>query len=675
MSFSAEAPEIEKHETVPSQEGADGLDKPESYHAQEQHPPVAKTESSVKSPSATMLQEEAENVDTREQVLPQQRVSFSLSPTSSVMETSGSDESPLEQSQSSPREPTFLPLLHDRDFAAQPMLEAVHMAVNPPQTPQISRTSTEKLPSSQRATSLASLSEACDIPLPASPASSSSQCSDDLPFSAPRSEEANARSLRSASVAPGSYPDSDMAEDTPRQTPSLTPREQILDIFQSSADSEPERNRKTSAYSSETDLFDDREIPIAYSISHSKVDQTRDSEHIPVDAKTAGANQVEQMEGPLSHTSSNRKYSISHSSSSREQSISHPSSNREQSISHPSSSPEQSISHPSSNREQSISHPSSSREQSISHPASSREQSISHPFSNQDYRQEQYMPEMLAEDKPNIDPSSIDIGDNGTSALLRYPDDTNQLGLKYGKRRKSSITTLATTPRDAETVSMNENGSFTGLDADLSSMKPLLASTDKSIASDQTSRRSFEKNDVNNVDVANFGEKVISDQNPSLICTSTNPVAKNSSAPGSPLEVEVQGEASLLPLPIATPESQSSLIAPASLSSPGIAVKEVAGKQAPPLSPQIAPNTNGGSSQTQQEGQHFIPLGESDEFHGPTKLPTNKRKIYLRKARYLVLREPILNVVLGRQIGSQAKVALRRLADGELIVIEPPRSL
>ncbi|KAI4158396.1 MAG: hypothetical protein LQ342_007482 [Letrouitia transgressa] len=739
MSFSAEAPEIEKHETGPSQEAADGLNEPELYHVQEQHPQVAKIESPAKTASITLPQGEAELVDTREQVLPQQHVSFSLSPTSSVVETSESDTSPLEQSQPSPREQTFLPLLHDRDFAAESTLEEVHMAVSPPQTPQTSRTSTEKLPPSQRVASLASISEACDIPLPASPASSSSQSSGDRPSGTPKSEEGNARSLRSASVAPGSYPDSDIAEDTPRQTPSLTPREQILDVFQSSADSESEKNRKTSSYSSETDLLGDRKGSIAYSISHNQADQTIDREHMPVDARTVETNQVEQRERSISpssnwehsisHPSSSREHSISHISSNREHSISHPlscrehsishpldsrehsishplgsrehsishplgsrehsishpsssrersispSSNWEYSISHPSSSPEHSISHPSSNREQSISHPSSSPEHSISHPSSNRERSISHPFRNQDYRQEQYIPEILAEGKPNIESSSTDTGDNGTTALLHCSDDSSQMRLEYDKRRKSSITTSAATPKDGETVSMNENESLAESDAELSSMKPLLASTDKGIASDQNSRRSFEENDVNDIDVAAVEEKVISDQDPSLIRTSTNLPKKNSSASGVSLEVKDQGEASLLPFPKTTPGSQSSLTNPASPSSPGIAVKKTGGIQAPPLSPQVAPNTNAEAAQHQQEGKHFIPLGESDELQGPIKLPTNKRKIYLRKARYLVLREPILNVVLGRQIGSQAKVALRRLADGELIVIEPPRSL
>lgn len=56
------------------------------------------------------------------------------------------------------------------------------------------------------------------------------------------------------------------------------------------------------------------------------------------------------------------------------------------------------------------------------------------------------------------------------------------------------------------------------------------------------------------------------------------------------------------------------------------------------------------------------------------KLPTKRRKLYVRKARYAVLRQPILNALLGRQVGAQAKVALKKLADGELFVIEPPTS-
>ncbi|KAL8642859.1 MAG: hypothetical protein Q9228_000506 [Teloschistes exilis] len=70
----------------------------------------------------------------------------------------------------------------------------------------------------------------------------------------------------------------------------------------------------------------------------------------------------------------------------------------------------------------------------------------------------------------------------------------------------------------------------------------------------------------------------------------------------------------------------------------------------------------------------FLALGEALPDQRAIKLPTKRRKLYVRKARYAMLRQPILNAVLGRQVGAQAKVALKKLADGELLVIEPPTS-
>ncbi|KAL9586683.1 MAG: hypothetical protein Q9212_000752 [Teloschistes hypoglaucus] len=70
----------------------------------------------------------------------------------------------------------------------------------------------------------------------------------------------------------------------------------------------------------------------------------------------------------------------------------------------------------------------------------------------------------------------------------------------------------------------------------------------------------------------------------------------------------------------------------------------------------------------------FVALGEVLPDQRAIKLPTKRRKLYVRKARYAVLRQPILNALVGRQVGAQAKVALKKLADGELFVIEPPTS-
>ncbi|KAL8694052.1 MAG: hypothetical protein Q9218_001230 [Villophora microphyllina] len=71
----------------------------------------------------------------------------------------------------------------------------------------------------------------------------------------------------------------------------------------------------------------------------------------------------------------------------------------------------------------------------------------------------------------------------------------------------------------------------------------------------------------------------------------------------------------------------------------------------------------------------FVALGEVSPDQRAIKLPTKRRKLYVRKVRYAMLRQPILDAVLGRQVGAQAKIALKKLANGELLVIEPPSSL
>ncbi|KAL9028395.1 MAG: hypothetical protein Q9196_003239 [Gyalolechia fulgens] len=109
---------------------------------------------------------------------------------------------------------------------------------------------------------------------------------------------------------------------------------------------------------------------------------------------------------------------------------------------------------------------------------------------------------------------------------------------------------------------------------------------------------------------------------------------------------------------------------------PKIVIKDASeaesSRQSPPLrAPATTPVQDGS---TPRRRATFIALGDPSD-QGPVRLPMKRRKLYLRKARYHVLRQPVLNVTLGRQVGAQAKLALRKLANGELIIIEPPASL
>lgn len=54
----------------------------------------------------------------------------------------------------------------------------------------------------------------------------------------------------------------------------------------------------------------------------------------------------------------------------------------------------------------------------------------------------------------------------------------------------------------------------------------------------------------------------------------------------------------------------------------------------------------------------------------PVLPPLKRRKLYLRKARNLVMREIVLEMMLGRQLAGQTKPALRTLAHGERLLPE-----
>ncbi|KAI4260438.1 MAG: hypothetical protein LQ352_000300 [Teloschistes flavicans] len=114
-----------------------------------------------------------------------------------------------------------------------------------------------------------------------------------------------------------------------------------------------------------------------------------------------------------------------------------------------------------------------------------------------------------------------------------------------------------------------------------------------------------------------------------------------------------------------------------SLPPPAIVVRDASEAEeslrTPPL---VAPATTPVQDDSlPQRRATFVALGEVLPDQRAIKLPTKRRRLYVRKARYAVLRQPILNAVLGRQVGAQAKMALKKLADGELLVIEPPTSL
>ncbi|KAL9055488.1 MAG: hypothetical protein Q9206_003115 [Seirophora lacunosa] len=244
--------------------------------------------------------------------------------------------------------------------------------------------------------------------------------------------------------------------------------------------------------------------------------------------------------------------------------------------------------------------------------------------------------------------------------------------------RKSSVAASQTNGDNVDTSTLHERESLAPSDADNSSLLPLLSSS----PGDARSSRFSESMD--DYDRATAGTKAgkqaeVRHQKGS----DTPPVVDDLSSPSSISSLDVSQEEETgretasehtAPL-VGNGESRSR--AGTSLPAPKIVVKEASeaedSLQSPPLrAPTTTPVQEGSFPRRQTT---FAALGEPSDHQGHVKLPMKRRKLYVRKARYAVLRQPILKAALGRQVGAQTKIALKKLANGELIVIEPPTSM
>ena len=61
--------------------------------------------------------------------------------------------------------------------------------------------------------------------------------------------------------------------------------------------------------------------------------------------------------------------------------------------------------------------------------------------------------------------------------------------------------------------------------------------------------------------------------------------------------------------------------------------------------------------------------------NAPDLPPLRKRKSFIRKARNLAARQAFLNATLGRQVAAETKPVLRRMANGEMVVVEEGHSI
>ncbi|KAL8762002.1 MAG: hypothetical protein Q9184_001949 [Pyrenodesmia sp. 2 TL-2023] len=238
--------------------------------------------------------------------------------------------------------------------------------------------------------------------------------------------------------------------------------------------------------------------------------------------------------------------------------------------------------------------------------------------------------------------------------------------------RTSSIATSHKDTDKADTSTLHDQESVAPSDADNSSLLPLLSSS----PGDARSSHFSEFLDDNNT----AARGTISEKRPDMIqgmgidippkADGRSSLSTISSSVGSGMAETADRWA-----PDDSGEGPSH--ARSSLPAPKILVKDVSevedlSHSPPPRAPTTTPVHEGSAPRRKAT---FAALGELPDHQEPTRLSMKKRKLYVRKARYAVLRQPILNATLGRQVGGQAKLALKKLANGELVVIEPPRNL
>lgn len=275
-----------------------------------------------------------------------------------------------------------------------------------------------------------------------------------------------------------------------------------------------------------------------------------------------------------------------------------------------------------------------------------------------------------------LDPK--DLAPQKDRDLFLRPSQTSGRREGSPSSRASSIAISQKETEAADTSTLHERESLAPSDADNSSLLPLLSSSPR----DAHSSRFSESLDDNELPTRNTKSgkqpeavhRAGTDSPPivdDLSSLSTIDSSKSSEAEG--LEMRRTSEYTFPPADNGEGPSHTA----SSLPTPKIVVKDASEAEDSLHSPPLrAPTTTPVQGSTPpRRTATFAALGEASDHQGPVKLPMKRRKLYVRKARYVVLRQPILNAVLGRQVGAQTKSALKKLANGELIIMEPPMSL
>ncbi|KAL8927653.1 MAG: hypothetical protein Q9172_001282 [Xanthocarpia lactea] len=267
----------------------------------------------------------------------------------------------------------------------------------------------------------------------------------------------------------------------------------------------------------------------------------------------------------------------------------------------------------------------------------------------------------------------------------RYQPEADKELLQAPTQREASIgsrtSSIAPSQNDTDRSDLSilhERESLAPSEADNSSLMPLLSSSPGDARSGHFSE-SLEENHVN--PVAERAPEEAENQeraaNTPQIADDSSGLSKVNSPTSSKSEKVHKNKPLDDPfLPADNTEGPSN--AESSLPPPKIVVRDASSAEDSIQTPSLlAPATTPvrDSSTLPRRQTTFIALGEPLDHERPVKLPMKSRKLFIRKARYAILRQPILNAALGGQVGPQAKQALKKLAHGELIVVEPPRSL
>ncbi|KAL8997321.1 MAG: hypothetical protein Q9188_006356 [Gyalolechia gomerana] len=261
--------------------------------------------------------------------------------------------------------------------------------------------------------------------------------------------------------------------------------------------------------------------------------------------------------------------------------------------------------------------------------------------------------------------------DNPELFLKRFQTSSNRGGSPASPA--SSIAASQEGTDKADLLTLHERESLAPSDADNSSLNPLLSSSPRYARSSHFSESLGDHR--SELMPTEHGKAVATNADSPPVVDDLSSISTISSYTSSKAEKTGAKREAEYPFPPIDNGEGASHTEPSQLA-PKIVIKNASeaesSRQSPPLrAPATTPVKDGSSPRRRTT---FIALGDPSD-QGPVRLPMKRRKLYLRKARYHVLRQPVLNAALGRQEGAHAKSALKKLANGELIIIEPPGSL